>query len=95
MKYTDLPKDENPRNRIRDLGPMSLSASEVLAVALWVTETETSQELAKLYKSLAASMLSPATAFWKSRDWARDTPMRSRPSERSSGVKPCRTFQIR
>jgi hypothetical protein len=41
MKYTELPKDENPPNRIRDLGPMSLSASEVLAVALWVTDTET------------------------------------------------------
>jgi DNA repair protein RadC len=50
MKYTELPKDENPRSRIRDLGPMSLSASEVLAVALWVTDTETGQELARLYQ---------------------------------------------
>jgi DNA repair protein RadC len=41
MKYTELPKDENPRNRIHDLGPMSLSASEVLAVALWFTDIVT------------------------------------------------------
>ncbi len=34
MKYTELPKDENLRNCIRDLSPISLSASEVLAVAL-------------------------------------------------------------
>jgi DNA repair protein RadC len=50
MKYKELPKDENPCNRIRELGPMSLSASEVLAVALWVTDTETSQKIARLYE---------------------------------------------
>lgn len=57
MKYIELPASENPRNRIRDLGGPSLSTSEALSVALWITDTDQANELAALYReygSLAA-----------------------------------------
>lgn len=50
MKYTDLPETEQPRRRIQDLGPASLSTSELLSVALWISDTEAAQELAALHR---------------------------------------------
>jgi DNA repair protein RadC len=49
MKYSDLPPISNPRNRIRDLGPQALSTSETLALAFWLNDTGTANELAALY----------------------------------------------
>jgi DNA repair protein RadC len=49
MKYTDLPRNENPHTRIRELGGPSLSNSEALALAFWLNDTETANQLAALY----------------------------------------------
>jgi DNA repair protein RadC len=49
MKYTDLPRNENPHTRIRELGGPSLSNSEALALAFWLNDTETASQLAALY----------------------------------------------
>lgn len=49
MKYSDLPHHVNPRTRIRELGGKSLSDSETLALAFWLSDTETASELARLY----------------------------------------------
>jgi DNA repair protein RadC len=50
MKYTDLPRKENPHTRIRELGGPSLSNSEALALAFWLNDTETANQLAALYR---------------------------------------------
>jgi DNA repair protein RadC len=52
MKYTDLPATENPRARMREIGPQALNTSELLAVALWINDTETSATLAKIYREV-------------------------------------------
>jgi DNA repair protein RadC len=49
MKYSDLPRNENPHTRIRELGGPSLSNSEALALAFWLNDTETASQLAALY----------------------------------------------
>ena len=50
MKYTDLPEKDQPRRRIQDLGPASLSTPELLSVALWISDTDAAAELASLYR---------------------------------------------
>jgi DNA repair protein RadC len=50
MKYNDLPRKENPHTRIRELGGPSLSNSEALALAFWLNDTETANQLAALYR---------------------------------------------
>lgn len=49
MKYTDLPAQEKPAVRIKELGAQSLTNQELLAVALRINETETAAALAALY----------------------------------------------
>ena len=57
MKYTDLPEPEQPRRRIQDLGPASLSTSELLSVALWISDTDAAQELAALHREAGSLRL--------------------------------------
>lgn len=59
MKYTDLPETEQPRRRIQDLGPASLSTSELLSVALWISDTDAAQELAALYREAGSLRMIP------------------------------------
>ncbi len=49
MKYTDLPETEQPRRRLKELGSQSLSTPELLAVALWISDSETARELYEVY----------------------------------------------
>ena len=44
MKYSELPREENPNFRIRDLGKQALTDSELLAVALRINEREAAEE---------------------------------------------------
>jgi DNA repair protein RadC len=56
MKYSALPRTENPNFRIRDLGGKALTDAELLAVALRINETEAAEALRNLlteYGSLA------------------------------------------
>lgn len=48
MKYTEFSPNEQPRARIQELGGRALSSSELLSVALWITDTEASLELSQL-----------------------------------------------
>lgn len=49
MKYTDLPESSQPRRRLREVGGAALSDAELLAVALWISDQESAEELAKAY----------------------------------------------
>ena len=48
MRYKDLPEKEQPAWRVRELGAPSLSISELLAIALWVNDSDTTNEIAQL-----------------------------------------------
>lgn len=50
MKYIDMPKREQPRRRLKELGGQSLSAPELLAVALWIGDSDQAIELAGLHR---------------------------------------------
>lgn len=49
MKYTDLPESSQPRRRLREVGGAALSDAELLAVALWISDLESAEELANAY----------------------------------------------
>jgi DNA repair protein RadC len=50
MLYKNLPENEKPSTRIRELGPQSLTNAELLALALRIFEEETAEALADLYR---------------------------------------------
>lgn len=50
MRYTELPKQDQPAQRIREVGPSALSASEALALALWIPDVQAAHELSRLYE---------------------------------------------
>jgi DNA repair protein RadC len=57
VKYSELPRDENPNFRIKDIGKKALTDSELLAVSLRINEREAAEALRSLlteYGSLAA-----------------------------------------
>lgn len=49
MKFADFPKTDQPQYRIQELGPQSLATAELLAVAMFISESDTATELAALY----------------------------------------------
>ena len=51
MKYTELDLTDQPRYRIQELGSRALSTSEILAVALRISDSKSAQELTKLYRT--------------------------------------------
>lgn len=48
MKYTEYPVSERPENRLREVGPENLSLSELTAVALFIGDSDTANEVTKL-----------------------------------------------
>lgn len=50
MKYTDLDPQSQPRRRLQEVGADALSTSELLAVALWISDTDAAGELASIYR---------------------------------------------
>ncbi len=48
MKYTDLPQSEQPALRLRELGATALNTTELLSVALMISDTETASQLSQL-----------------------------------------------
>jgi DNA repair protein RadC len=51
MKYNDLPASENPHHRINEIGSQALNTTELLAVALWINDTDTANDLAAIYRT--------------------------------------------
>jgi DNA repair protein RadC len=50
MKYSALPKEENPKHRIREVGGKALTNAEMLALALFIGDSDQSEKLADLYR---------------------------------------------
>ena len=48
MKYAEYPESERPENRLREVGTSSLSMSELLSVALFITDSDTARDVTKL-----------------------------------------------
>lgn len=48
MKYTDLPESEQPSRRLRELGATALNTTELLSVALMISDTDTASQLSQL-----------------------------------------------
>jgi DNA repair protein RadC len=48
MKYVDLPKHDQPAHRLQELGPRTLTTSELLAVAMFISDADTAGELGSL-----------------------------------------------
>jgi DNA repair protein RadC len=59
MKYTELPENEQPRRRMQDLGPRSLSTPELLSVAMWISDTDQAAELSRLYNEYGSLIRVP------------------------------------
>lgn len=53
-KYSDLPREDNPKDRIREMGPGALSRTEVLAVALRINDIEAGKAISELYKEFGS-----------------------------------------
>lgn len=48
MKYTDLPQSDQPALRLRELGATALNTTELLSVALMISDTDTASQLSQL-----------------------------------------------
>jgi len=66
MDYKDLPANETPSSRIREIGPSSLTDSELFAIAIGLSDSETAQRIAGYYhevRSLGAMERSQVCAL--------------------------------
>lgn len=59
MKYSDLPKQEQPAQRIKDLGAPALSTAEALALALWIPDIQAAHDLGSLYEQYGSLQAIP------------------------------------
>jgi len=48
MKYAEFPKSERPESRLREVGPENLSHSELVSVALFIGDSDTSNQVTRL-----------------------------------------------
>jgi DNA repair protein RadC len=60
MKYSQLPHNDNPNSRIRELGGRALNDAELLAVALRINEKESAESLRDLLNEYGSLSRIPA-----------------------------------